>query len=454
MEVCIISENGYPSSKGGVSEWCHSLINRMKNVQFKIFALSVERKLVYRLPRNVNDVMIKTIQSAHFLDAVDDDKHIDAIVNEVKPAMLGHPLDCEKIIQLLKKCKCEGEKLLGSNANWEAALKYYEKNFPHKPFIPFYFSWISLFYLLYKTLEIVDSVPRSNIYHSLNSGYAGLLGCLAKLGTKASLIVTEHGLYLKERKFELNNSEIPEWLHGMYTKFFESLVRTSYKYSDKITSVCQDHIKYQKEVEPNLKNLMVIHNGIDTKRFRNHKSLNENNRTKFNIGTITRITPIKGILTFIRAASHVLKEFNAKFIIVGEVQDEEYFEDCQKLLEKLELESHVAFKGFQNSLDWYPQFDVFVLSSLSEGFPLTLLEALSCEVPCIATNVGGVSEILDKDYLVQKWDAEGLADKISWLLTNPEKRERIGIKGREIVESQFSLSKMVQEYHELYEAIV
>jgi len=424
----------------------------MRDVRFNIFSISAEEGPRYTLPKNINEIVIEHLKPPHFEGGIDE-SFAEDLIRGLRSALFGEPLNCEELLGLLKKRRYKAEELLGSDANWNSAITYYKGNFPGRDFAPFYLFWTSLFYLLYKTLEIVGKVPRSDIYHALNVGYAGLLGCLTKLNTGGALTVTEHGLYLKERKFELENSEIPSWLQGMYEKFFESLVRTSYKYSDIVTSVCYDHMRFQREIEPNLKNIRVIYNGIDTERF-HINSLNKNNRGHFNIGTITRITPIKDILTFIRAAEHVLEKHKARFYIVGEVEDEEYFEECRELAEKLGLEKHIEFTGFKNSLDWYPQFDVFALPSLSEGLPLTILEALSCGVPCVATDVGGVPEILEEEFLVQKWDPIGLSEKICWLLENPEKRRRIGIEGRELVESKFSLSRMVQEYREVYEAMI
>jgi len=452
MDVCIISENAYPTSRGGVSEWCHSLISGMRDVRFNIFSISAEEGLSYVLPKNVNEAVIEHLKSPHFVGGIDE-IYAEDLIKELRPALLGEPLNCEEILGLLRKRKCKAEELLGSDANWNSTVTYYKENLHGEAFAPFYVFWTSLFYLLYKTLEVVGIVPRSDIYHTLNAGYAGLLGCFSKLNTGGGLIVTEHGLYLKERKFEVENSEIPSWLQGMYEKLFESLVRTSYRYSDTVTSVCHDHARFQRVIEPDLENIRVIYSGIDTERF-HIPSLNKNDREHFNIGTVTRITPIKDMLTFIRAAEHVLEKHKARFYIVGEVQDEEYFEECKELVDKLGLESYVEFTGFQNSLDWYPKLDVFALPSLSEGLPLTILEALSCGVPCVATNVGGVPEILEEDFLVQKWDPKGLAEKICWLLENPVKRRRIGIEGRELVQTKFSLSRMVQEYRELYEAMM
>lgn len=217
-----------------------------------------------------------------------------------------------------------GEELLGSEENWEAAVGFYRLGFADKPFAPFYLSWISLFYLLYKVLELSREAPASDVYHSLNAGYAGLLGCLFKLGMGSPLIVTEHGLYLKERRFELENSDVPKWLHGMYENFFASLVKTSYRYSDAVTSVCRDHVVYQKTIDSTLEP-RVIYNGVDTQRFSYVKPMEEGGCYK--VGTVGRVTPIKDTITFIRAAKDVVQKHDAKFYVVGEIQDEDYFED-------------------------------------------------------------------------------------------------------------------------------
>jgi glycosyltransferase involved in cell wall biosynthesis len=453
LSVTLISEGSYPTGKGGVSEWCHSLISGMKDVRFNIFSMSSEKGLRYKLPGNVDEVMVEHLHSPNFKHGINE-RYAGDLIKELRPALLGEPLDCEGILRLTKRRECRADELLGSDTNWNSAVAHYKENFPGRAFAHFYIFWTSLFYLLYKTLEAFGKVPGSDVYHALNVGYAGLLGCLTKLNTGGSLIVTEHGLYLKERRFELKNSGIPSWLQGMYERFFESLVRTSYKYSDTVTSVCRAHTRFQREVEPDLEKVRVIYNGIDTDRFHPPNPSNSNDREHFNIGTVTRITPIKDILTFIRAADHVLEKHRAKFYVVGGVEDEDYFDECKELRWELGLEEHVKFKGFHDSLEWYPKFDVFALPSLSEGFPLTILEALSCGVPCVATGVGGVPEILADEFLVQKWDPEGLADKICRLLENPEERRRIGVEGRELVESKFSLSRMVQEYRELYEVVV
>ena len=451
MNVCIISENAYPVSIGGVSEWCKSLIEEMEDVEFNLFTIATEKKLRYDIPHNVLDNIIVRLGAPSFSTPESDCTHAASIMDLVKPILSGNPLDCERLSEVMKEIDITAEECLSSDWNWEAAVSYYRKNYSERSFITYYMTWISLFYLLYKMLEVSSDLPSADVYHALNAGYVGLLGCLVKIQRGKSLVVSEHGLYLKERMFELRNSEVPDWLHDFYRHFFISLVKTTYKYSDKVTSVCEDHVTFQQDVDPELQP-MVIYNGIDTEKFK-YREPNES-KVGYVVGTVGRITPIKDTLTFIRAASDVNEKYPVKFFVVGEVQDEEYFTECLELVESLGLGSNFVFTGFQDSTEWYPKFDVFVLPSLSEGFPLTILEALSSGIPSVATRVGGVPEILDEEFLVEKWDYKGLATKISELLKDREAREKIGLRGRALVESTFGISTMIGEYRDLYEGLL
>jgi glycosyltransferase involved in cell wall biosynthesis len=447
MNVCIISENAYPVSTGGVSEWCRSLVENMDDVEFSLFTITPEDKLRYELPQNVINNFIVRLSAPKFFSSEDLDEDHRLLLDALQPVLSGAPMDCERISEIVDGISFTAEGLLSSDENWSTAVSHYRMLYGDLPFIPFYFSWISLFYVLYKILEVSKDLPKADVYHSLNAGYGGVLGCLGKVSQGSSLVVSEHGLYLKERRFELQHSEVPEWLYGFYDSFFKSLVKTTYKYSDKVTSVCEDHISYQKSVDPEVEPL-VIYNGIDTEKFEYNGTKEDNG--EYVVGTVSRITPIKDTLTLIRAANDVVKKHPTKFIILGEVQDEEYYEECLELVDSLGLKGDVVFKGFQDSSKWYHKFDLFILPSLSEGFPLTILEALSSGVPCLATNVGGVPEILEADLLVERWDYEGLATKISVLLQDAERRYELGSRGRRLVESKFNVSKMVDEYRELY----
>jgi len=447
LDVCIISENSYPVSFGGVSEWCKNLIEKMGAVDFQLFTLAPDDKIKYKLPKNITKNIIIKLNSPDFKN---NDYDYSSLLELLHPILKGKKFNCVNVSEYLKDNPIKAEEILASQNSWDWAIDHYNKKYRSYPFMPFYFSWISLFYLLYKVFELCDQIPNSDVYHSLNAGYAGLLGSIKKIRSKRPLITTEHGLYLKERLFELSHSEVPVWLREFYNDFFISLVKTTYHHSDVITSVCADHVKYQKKIDSKV-DPIVVYNGID---YNKYEYVENYDRDKYSVGTISRITPIKDTLTFIRTANEVIKKYPTKFYVIGEVQDQEYYEECKELVDDLDIGQYVEFTGFQDSTEWYPKLDVFVLPSLSEGFPLTILEALSTGTPCLATNVGGVSEILDKELLVNKWAYDKLAKKIIKLLKSPERRQNLGKQGRILVEKKFGLNKMVSNYQNIYKEVL
>ena len=449
MNVCIISENSYPVSTGGVSEWCKSLVSELTEYNFQIITIAPNSEIKYKIPDNV-EINIIEMNKPSFVTEFVDDPAIHRIMEPLKALVKGEALDVQKLYDCISKERVSAKELISSSENNERLLSYYNQNYAGRPFVPFYYSWTSLYYLLYGTLELVNEIPKTELFHALNSGYAGLLGCIGKVSTGSPLLINEHGLYLKERLFELEHSEVPRWLHSFYEMFFKSLVKTSYRYSDQVISVCRDHVSHQRKIYSKIKP-NVVYNGIDVNKFKfDYKEGSDHP----SIGTVSRITPIKDQLTLIRSIPDVVEKNNATFYIVGDIQDQEYYDECVELAHELGVIDNIVFTGFQDSSAWYSKFDVFVLPSLSEGFPLTLLEALSTGTPCIATNVGGVPEILDEQFLVDKWDPSELASKINWLLQADGIRRKIAHRGRELVERRFNVENMVSGYQEVYESMV
>ncbi|MFW9950616.1 MAG: glycosyltransferase [Candidatus Thorarchaeota archaeon] len=99
-------------------------------------------------------------------------------------------------------------------------------------------------------------------------------------------------------------------------------------------------------------------------------------------------------------------------------------------------------------------FDVFVLSSLSEGLPLSIVEASHSSLPIVATNVGGLSEVVIDGltgFLVESGNSNALADKLILLLEDEALRKMMGPKGKQIVSEKFSIETMIESYQNLYE---
>jgi len=207
------------------------------------------------------------------------------------------------------------------------------------------------------------------------------------------------------------------------------------------------------------KKVTVIGNGIDLSRFVGasptlSKELNKGQRLF--IGTAGRLIPQKGIEYFLMAASEVLKEFpTLLFGIVGEGLHRSALEG---LMRDLDIERSVVFTGPRADMpNVYASFDIFVLPSLEEGMPMTVLEALASGLPVIATKVGAVAKLVfpnQTGILVQPSEAGGLSAALISLIRDPELRARLGQNGRSLVQNEYSSSVMAQRYQRLYEGLL
>lgn len=208
----------------------------------------------------------------------------------------------------------------------------------------------------------------------------------------------------------------------------------------------------------NIKKTMVIYNGIDIDKYSNQQNGSEAKKalniepSTLVVGTVARLSPEKDQYTLIEAFSKMVNKIDdAKLIFVG---DGVLKEELVNYAQKLGVSNKVIFLGFKDDVyNILPVFDVFTLSSLTEGVSLTLLEAMAMKRPVVATNVGGNPEVvIDRvtGFLVPSKDSEKMADAIIKILQNSELAQKMGAAGRRRVEEKFSLERMVKEYEALY----
>ncbi|WP_338111590.1 glycosyltransferase [Paenibacillus aceris] len=169
--------------------------------------------------------------------------------------------------------------------------------------------------------------------------------------------------------------------------------------------------------------------------------------------TVARIDPIKDILSLIRSADIVRKQIpDVKYVVYGSVSVPEYYEECLKLRDQLGLQQTFTFAGHtSNMAAAYQSGDVIVLSSISEAFPYSVVEAMMTAKPVVATDVGGIKEALSNTgILVTPFDVEGLAEGTLRLLQNPELREAMGKEGKERALNFFTLDKVLELHLKSY----
>ncbi len=186
--------------------------------------------------------------------------------------------------------------------------------------------------------------------------------------------------------------------------------------------------------------LTVIASGVDTRVFRPNKQAN----TQPHIVCVARLVPVKN-LGLLLSACRILKNQGVAFqcVIIGEGRSRAALETMRR---KHRLEKTVVLTGAADSrqvLAWWQRADLAVLSSTSEGMPVSLLEAAACGVPIVATAVGGIPELVQTGktgYLVTPGDAPALAEGIKALLSHPDRALRMGQAARKIIAQRFSIA--------------
>jgi glycosyltransferase involved in cell wall biosynthesis len=174
------------------------------------------------------------------------------------------------------------------------------------------------------------------------------------------------------------------------------------------------------------------------------------------VGIVARLDLQKGFEYLLRAARDLCKTTpDLKIVIVGEGPDREKIEE---MIEQYGLQSNVILAGQQSNMPAvYAAMDIFVLPSLNEGLPMTVLEAMAASKPVIATKVGAIGSVIkdgENGLLVNAKDSEGLRNAIASLLSDPERRQRLGDQAHAWVSQNYTSEAMALKYREMYEEVL
>ncbi len=206
--------------------------------------------------------------------------------------------------------------------------------------------------------------------------------------------------------------------------------------------------------------VLCIYNGIELDRFqrcapgRVRAELGCSPTTRL-VGMIANQRQGKGYDYFVQAARLIANQVpECRFLAVGEM-DSTSSAQLSALVRQLSLQDQFSFLGFREDVpEIVNDLDVFVLSSVSEGFSLVSIEAMAASKPVVVARSGGPEEIVEHGstgFLVPPADVQGLASTVCHALQQPEQMKAIGLRARQSVERRFSLPRMVQEYEELYQ---
>lgn len=401
MKICLIAEGCYPYVAGGVSSWVQMLIQGMPEHTFIIYTIGANEsqrgQFKYTLPSNVEHV------EENFLD-----QYMDAKIR--KPVRYDlQPEEHEALLDLITTSKpnwnilfdmfsCSGpyqtNEFLASDAFLDVVMDACQETFRMTPFNQAFWTIRSM---LLPVLNILRCpAPEADVFHAVSTGYAGLLGALFQKQTGKPLIITEHGIYSREREEEiLKAAWVDIYFKKTWIDFFLGMAGAAYSRATTIVSLFQHARDLQIEYGADANRCRVIPNGIKLQRFEDIGPL-PLERKGLVIGAVIRVVPIKDLKTMINAFALVLeKRPDAVLYMIGPTDENpEYYQECLELIENLHVRN-IAFVGRVDVAQWYGKLDLMLLSSISEGQPLAVLEAMASRRPVVATDVGSCRELLE-----------------------------------------------------------
>ena len=281
-----------------------------------------------------------------------------------------------------------------------------------------------------------------------------------------------------EKKFSLNDFLMGEdffqavlecyhirakWVEGIYKNIwieqFRKMSMLAYERADLVTSLYAHARELQIELGCPAEKTVVTPNGIDETRFVNLTRPDFMSPDQIHIGAILRVTPIKDVKTMLRAFAYAKEKLpNLKLWIMGPTdEDEEYAKECFDMVELIGADD-VEFTGRVNVTDYMGGLDMTILTSISEGQPLTILESYAAHKPVIATDVGNCRGLIygeDDDFgaagiLTHIMNVAEIADAMVKLGKSRQLREKMGEAGYKRLMRKYRVEDMRKTYSDIY----
>lgn len=494
VDICMILEGTYPFVRGGVSNWVSELIRVFPQYRFGVIFLGTRAQdyaePCYALSKNLVHLemhylfeskalpigMNKNIDP-HTLEAV---SHMHDQMREYHTNSNVDISGLYEVFELLEDGGALNECLfLRSKAAWELITARYSELYPDQSFFDYFWSVRNLHRPFWPLKQIVNQIPKAKVLHSSSTGYAGFLGALLQKKYGLPYILTEHGLYTKERWIELMQHyfvdgdqrhtkplEQEPMILNIWIHFFEILGKVAYTAANPIISLSQAHQDRQHADGAFIDKTSIISYGIDFDRFPFLAKKPPNAQTPI-IACLGRVVPIKDIKTFIRSCALIIKAIpGAEAWIVGSVtEDPEYVSACEHLIAILGLEHQIKCLAEQPVMDIYQAIDLLVLTSISEGSPFVILESLAVGIPVVATDVGGCKALIQglgvddqalgaAGSLVSIANPSAVAEAAIRLLTDKQAWISAQQSGLARVRQYYSMAQFIDHYGSIYQEAI
>jgi glycosyltransferase involved in cell wall biosynthesis len=455
VTVCLVVEGSYPFITGGVSAWVQELIAALPEIRFTLFTISPKKgqPLRYDLPANViahRDVVVNEKRSSHGRPRGGAADFIHRMRTMHSAFTSGSDPGLREIVERMPRGYFPYADAVREPEAWKMIVEANAEHNPVYPFSEYFWSWKSAHDMVFAIMG--EELPEADLYHAVCTGYAGMAAMTAKLRTRRPFLLTEHGLYHKEREMEIRRAGfVKGYQRDLWISIYTGISRLCYQYADQVISLFEQNRRLQIELGADADKAIVIPNGIDIPRY---SAVVRRKREGFHVGLVGRVVPIKDIKTFILMAKIVAGAIpEAAFWCIGPTdEDSAYFEDCRGLVASFQLGDRFFFTGKADVCTYYEFLDVLLLTSVREAQPLVILEAFAAGLPVVSTRVGNVPELLDHDerFLASSRDAEKLAQSVRYVHAHPQDMVALAVKNRDKVDRFYDKTRVFNQYGEIY----
>jgi glycosyltransferase involved in cell wall biosynthesis len=461
-----VLEGNYPYVRGGVSTWVDGFIRSLAEDEFVLWTIadmeSKRGQFVYELPPNVVSVEENFLNTSFNL-RINKNPNLKFSTSERKA--LTQLIRCDDpdwsiLLNIFHLHPSKPVEFFLSEEFLNILKEFTREQFPFASFADLFWTVRSMFLPL--LFLIGQPMPEADLYHSPSTGYAGVLAALAAAKYNKPFVLTEHGIYTREREEEILRSDwVISHFKDYWISMFNMFARLAYQRANRVTSLYRRASLIQQELGCAEEKCDVVGNGLDVDSFA--AIPDKPNDEWVDIAAIVRFAPIKDIKTMIYSFSRLKQEFNnVRLHILGGVDDYEYYQECLDLIKFLDVKD-IVLPGNVNVKSYLDKIDFTILTSISEGQPFAVLESMAARRPIIATDVGCCRELIEGDVgdnlghagiCVPPMHQSKLLQALIEMCQNEVNRKKMGAVGEKRVKNFYEINSVMSTYLQVYDKAV